>query len=488
MIAADGTAVYPWNHGETLTAASLNAAVSQSSIINGGTITGELQVNVPTGTQAANFFRYGYGATVPLVNIQSAGTDGGTTNFHALTVQEQATQDDGPTGAQGTVYASLAINGRSRTDLYAIHALTYVNNAASSLTPYPGDGSSQHGAVCAQTVKTLPSGGYATGAVGPDAFTHWWQTINQTNLGSAASGGDLCLEADIAANGPDDIWKLGPLTHTGNTVAGSPTITGIANTTGLTVGQYVNVAQAGDNYVMCRIVSTTGTSITVDINIPTTITGAIIAPQGGTRFSFQNTLLPLPTAVASGGKRLEWYYGHYQNNVYGDTVWGVGFAYYGQYFVAASDYSMGGTMASPYSADGNNRGVAIKLKAGQKVALDGDGYHGTWLTGITGGGLNIVKDGANLTSFDASGNASVTGGLTTNGPLQGGLGGADVLVGTQTTTALTATAGYLIVPYCLGTPTGVPVNHSKGIALVYDVSSHRLWAYENNAWHYSQFT
>src|SRR5215472_6117535 len=31
MITADGTAVYPWNHGETLTAAALNAAFAQST-------------------------------------------------------------------------------------------------------------------------------------------------------------------------------------------------------------------------------------------------------------------------------------------------------------------------------------------------------------------------------------------------------------------------------------------------------------------------
>lgn len=32
MIAADGTAVYPWNHGETLTAAALNAAIAQIGV------------------------------------------------------------------------------------------------------------------------------------------------------------------------------------------------------------------------------------------------------------------------------------------------------------------------------------------------------------------------------------------------------------------------------------------------------------------------
>lgn len=54
MIAPDGTAVYPWNHGETLTAAALNAAIAQA--VAQGSDTSSVSANVldfgadPTGT------------------------------------------------------------------------------------------------------------------------------------------------------------------------------------------------------------------------------------------------------------------------------------------------------------------------------------------------------------------------------------------------------------------------------------------------------
>jgi hypothetical protein len=59
---------------------------------------------------------------------------------------------------------------------------------------------------------------------------------------------------------------------------------------------------------------------------------------------------------------------------------------------------------------------------------------------------------------------------TDNGSLIAGKGSAG---------ATTDTGGYLLIPFCAGTPTGVPANAALGIALRYDTTAHKLWAYDN---------
>ncbi len=403
----------------------------------GGTVTGTTNFTMPGGTSPAiaNFFRYGYGATTSAVGIQSAGSSTSNTApaYNTLVVSTESTHDDGITGAYGAIYSSLQINGKQRTDQYAIHGVTYTNNVASDLTPQPGgDGTSQHGGLCIQTVKNPPSGGMPSGKRGPDVFSHWWQNINTMNVGSAVGGADALLEADIVGNGPDDMWKLSAAARHGNTTSGSPTITGITDTSPFTVGQQLAVSQTGDLYILCRVASiATNVSVTMDTNATATLTGVTVGAWSGLRFAFQN-VLSLNTMPASGGKSFEWSFGHYQNDAYGGpsgiAVWGVGFAYYGKYYVAASDYSAGNEVPSPYSADGINRGAMIKLRAGQKIVVDGDGYRGTWLTGVAGGGLQLVKDGTPVLSLSATGQITFAT-LPTNAANDGAAASAGVIVG-----------------------------------------------------------
>ena len=81
-----------------------------------------------------------------------------------------------------------------------------------------------------------------------------------------------------------------------------------------------------------------------------------------------------------------------------------------------------------------------------------------------------------------------TSGITLGNAFTGGQGSfsaTDILVantgGTQN--ANSATTGYLYLPSCAGPPTGVPVRAGLArVALVFDTTNSKLWAFINSAW------
>jgi len=54
-------------------------------------------------------------------------------------------------------------------------------------------------------------------------------------------------------------------------------------------------------------------------------------------------------------------------------------------------------------------------------------------------------------------------------------------VGPAVSLGTNSTANFLLIPFMAGTPTGVPANAGNGIAVVYDTTAHKLWAYDNIA-------
>lgn len=52
--------------------------------------------------------------------------------------------------------------------------------------------------------------------------------------------------------------------------------------------------------------------------------------------------------------------------------------------------------------------------------------------------------------------------------------------------ATTATAGFIYLPTCAGTPTGTPAS-GKG-AIVYDTTANKIWVYNGTAWKYVTMT
>ena len=54
----------------------------------------------------------------------------------------------------------------------------------------------------------------------------------------------------------------------------------------------------------------------------------------------------------------------------------------------------------------------------------------------------------------------------------------DVILGSQAALATNATAGFVYIPSCAGTPTGVPANPTGKVAMVYDSTNNKLYIYD----------
>ncbi len=55
----------------------------------------------------------------------------------------------------------------------------------------------------------------------------------------------------------------------------------------------------------------------------------------------------------------------------------------------------------------------------------------------------------------------------------------DTIIGAGAAIPTSSTTKFLAIPFCAGAPTAAPANAAQGIALVYDISAHKLWAYDN---------
>lgn len=63
--------------------------------------------------------------------------------------------------------------------------------------------------------------------------------------------------------------------------------------------------------------------------------------------------------------------------------------------------------------------------------------------------------------------------------------GGNFWIGPQSAILTTATQGYLIIPNCNGTPTGIPsgLSGTNGTALVWDYNAKKLWAHNGGTWY-----
>jgi len=111
-------------------------------------------------------------------------------------------------------------------------------------------------------------------------------------------------------------------------------------------------------------------------------------------------------------------------------------------------------------------GLVLGTGAGGRALSFTAGYADSSLVAnITSSGNNIVWQNRN------TGNANMT--WYYNG---------DVGIGPGTALAVGATAGFLQLPTCAGTPTGVPADTGAGKAnVVYDTSANKIWVY-NGSW------
>jgi hypothetical protein len=102
--------------------------------------------------------------------------------------------------------------------------------------------------------------------------------------------------------------------------------------------------------------------------------------------------------------------------------------------------------------------------------------------GIEGNTLGTRLGGtiANAGYLGVYSNAPLT--LHTNNLYRGQISGAGSwVVGAASALATNASDGFLYVPSCAGTPSGTPTAYTGKVALVYDTTGEKLWAY-NGAW------
>lgn len=164
--------------------------------------------NVTSGTTTlstfgnADFFRFGYGATRPLVKMQSAGTDAAGAAQQVLSISHQVTHSGtGGAGAIGALYSASTIDGGPDQDYYAA-AFTMTNRAKRSVTATPDQ--AQHGTLFTHQVKDLPTAGFSPGDVMADSWVQWWVAQDRTNLPSSQGGAFVGVEFDIFGNNQDD--------------------------------------------------------------------------------------------------------------------------------------------------------------------------------------------------------------------------------------------------------------------------------------------
>jgi len=180
-------------------AASLSFQASGGNSLFGGTIT---IGNTTPLVGGSKFFRFGYGATNPLVVMQSAGTDAAGSGQQVLSVSQQVNHSGaGAAAAIGALYSASTIDGAPYTDYYA-GAMTMTNRAL-RLGGATAD-EAQHGTLFTHQVKDLPTGGFNPGDIMSDSWVQWWVIQDRTNLPSSTGGALVGVEFDIFGNNADD--------------------------------------------------------------------------------------------------------------------------------------------------------------------------------------------------------------------------------------------------------------------------------------------
>jgi hypothetical protein len=138
----------------------------------------------------------------------------------------------------------------------------------------------------------------------------------------------------------------------------------------------------------------------------------------------------------------------------------------------------------------NARGTAVAPSANQSGdtlgRLGGTGYGAT---GYHAGVAAYWEFDADENWTDSAHGTSIRGYTIANGTTLGRevfriTNGASTVVGGGSGSALatTATDGFLYIPTCAGTPTGVPTAFTGRVPMVYDTTANKFWIYRGGAW------
>ena len=151
---------------------------------------------------------------------------------------------------------------------------------------------------------------------------------------------------------------------------------------------------------------------------------------------------------------------------------------------AGNGTAAGGAMTYTGGAGGaTGNGGAVTVQGGAAGATSGNGgavtvQGGTVTTSGDGGSVNITAS-AGVGTNKPGGNVVIRPGAATG---TGNPGNIQLDGGRNAALATTAIGGFVTVPTCAGTPTGVPVNVPTGsVAMVFDTTGNKIWFYDT-AW------
>lgn len=129
--------------------------------------------------------------------------------------------------------------------------------------------------------------------------------------------------------------------------------------------------------------------------------------------------------------------------------------------------------------------VAQTLRVQSVVAGTADTAGANWTFNAsvsTGAGVpgKIILKGVGKGAASTVQNTLITALTITDGTTNNtNVGYPSVVVGSGAAVGTTATDGFLYIPTCAGTPTGVPTSQTGAIPMVYDTTNHQFWFYDS---------
>jgi hypothetical protein len=409
----------------------------QTFILATPTITGHPTVEGVTSTGATGTGNLVFSASPTLSGtVGGALTFSGTHTLSAALTYGGVTLSNSVTGTGSMVLsAAPTITGHPTvegvTSTGATGTGNFVFSAAPTLTGHP-------------TIEGVTS----TGATGTGNFVFSASpTLSGTVGGALTFSGALTLSSALTYGG---VTLSNAVTGTGNmvlsaapTITGHPVIEGVTSTGATGTGNFVFSASP-------------------------TLSGTVTGPDAGTWTSAGlNSIAGIGIGVAAASNSLKFGVNgsaSAPNIVLNSTNTGI-------YSTGANiGFTVGGTIVFDYGI-----GIAGQWSIPKALVSSVSAKPGLVMnsTGSNYGQISNVSSNTWSVGYGSSSSNLGTAVISWTDTNSIVLGSAAI--------ATNATDGFLYIPTCAGTPTGVPTSKTGRVALVYDTTNHQFWIYDG-AW------
>lgn len=393
------------------------------------------------------------------VEVATSGGNGGAFNFNGI-------------GTQKTPEAS--------SDLQVENATIWLHNDTAFFLDSFGAGSSTTD-VLLSNIRILAIDGTGNFAMIGRGMGGRVKVHNMTV--TAATGARFQGVVIVGASGPALNYTATSLI---NTTSGSPLVTvTLPNTTGtdtldLCPGNYLYIDNGSFGILTGNGLSLKG------YYLVTAVSGPISSTQSGNVVTANVGANATATGPIAGTAHVQGQYGSFSNCEFvGVTIDGVGCP-------AADLFGLNGVghQISDVIVTQNYNGFStpqyrsvINIDGTQQYDQPARSIYVSNLVAAPGtGALQAGWVGDNVIQWQPFGVVPIVSNVQTAGGSQ--------IVGAGVAGAATDTGGHLLIPFLAGTPTAAPNQAAKGIAIRYDTTAHKLWAYDNasSSWKSVVFT